>query len=476
MSEKTTNDVVLSKMPKPIQVIEPFQRFFKKIVRGSVPLFFAAFLALIWANLSAASYHHVWHTELTLSFGHLQITKSLIHWIDEAFMTVFFFTVGLEIKREVLVGELASPKRALLPIAAASGGMLFPAGIYMTLNYSTPAAHGWGIPMATDIAFSLAVLAIIGTRIPMGLKVFLSAFAIADDLGAVFVIALFYTQSIVWEYLLICILFLVGLAVANFLWIRWPLVYALLGLGIWFAILGSGIHATVTGIVVAAFIPAKGKYDTDTFIRTCKAHLKRFECEPGACGYSILLNPVHLNAVHDINVACVDVETPLQRLEYSLHPWIAFMILPLFALANSGLNLNGLDISAAMAHPVTLGVMLGLVLGKPLGISLFTYLAFKTLKVPLPSGVSWSQIVGASILGGIGFTMSLFISGLSFSSADFIGFSKLGIILGSLVSGALGLVILSLAGVPKGQLPRRRLTVAKSQELGPVGPQTVCDS
>ena len=452
MSEKTTNDAVLSEMPKPVRVIKPFQRFFKKIVRGSFPLFFTALLAFIWVNLSATSYQRVWHTELTLSLGHLQITKSLIHWIDEALMALFFFTVGLEIKREILVGELASARRALLPIAAALGGMLFPAAIYIAVNYNTPAARGWGIPMATDIAFSLAVLAVIGKRIPLGLKVFLSAFAIADDLGAVLVIALFYTQSIVWEYLVIAILFLLGLAAANFLWIRWHLVYALLGVGIWFAILGSGIHATVAGIVVAAFIPAKGKYDTDTFITTCKAHLERFECEPGSCGYSILLNPEHLNAVHDIQLACLDVETPLQRLEYSLHPWVSFMILPLFALANSGLNMDGMNISGAIAHPVTLGILLGLVLGKPIGISLFTYLAFKTLKVRLPSGVTWSHIIGASILGGIGFTMSLFISGLSFSSTDFIEFSKLGIILGSLVSGCLGLTVLSLAGLSKRRL------------------------
>jgi len=444
MSEEPHSNVVLPDIPRPVQVIQPFQRFFKKVVSGSFCLFCATLVALLWANLSPTGYHHLWHTELTISLGDLRITKSLIHWIDEALMTLFFFTVGLEIKREVLVGELASPKRALLPIAAALGGMLFPASIYLALNHGTPGAHGWGIPMATDIAFSLAFLAILGARIPVGLKVFLSAFAIADDLGAVLVIALFYTQSIVWSYLAICLVFLIGLAVANLLWIRSPLVYGLLGMGIWFAILGAGVHATVAGVVVAMFIPAKGKYDTDTFIRTCKAHLERFECEPGSCGYSILLNPEHLNAVQDIEVACLDVETPLQRLGYSLHPWIAFLVLPLFALANSGLTLEGIDISIAMAHPVTLGIILGLVLGKPLGISLCTYLAFKTLKAPLPSGVTWSHIMGVSMLGGIGFTMSLFISGLSFPSGPFIEFSKLGIIVASLVSGGLGLGILSV--------------------------------
>ena len=445
------NDNVLSVMPNHVQVIQPFQMFFKRVVSGSFCLFCATLLALLWANLSPTSYDHLWHTDLTISVGSLAITKSLIHWIDEALMTLFFFTVGLEIKREILVGELASPKRALLPIAAALGGMLFPAGIYVALNYNTPAANGWGIPMATDIAFSLAVLAIIGKRIPVGLKVFLSAFAIADDLGAVLVIALFYTQSIVWSYLAVCVLFLMGLVVANLLWIRSPLVYGLLGVGIWFAILGSGVHATVAGVVVAMFIPARGKYNTDTFIETCKAHLKRFECEPGSCGYSILLHPEHLNAVHDINVACLDVETPVQRLEYSLHPWIVFLVLPLFALANAGLSLRGINMPVAVIHPVTLGIILGLVLGKPIGISLFTYLAFRIFKAPLPSGVCWSHIIGASMLGGIGFTMSLFISGLSFPPGDFTEFSKFGIIVGSLVSGVLGLGVLSLGGAGKNE-------------------------
>ncbi|MFH2012329.1 MAG: Na+/H+ antiporter NhaA [Pseudomonadota bacterium] len=445
------NDNNFSNIPKHIQIIQPFQGFFKRFVSGSFCLFSAALLALLWANLSPISYDHFWHTNLTFSVGSLSITKSLIHWIDEALMTLFFFTVGLEIKRELLVGELASPKRALLPIAAALGGMLFPAGIYIALNYGTPAANGWGIPMATDIAFSLAVLAIIGTRIPVGLKVFLSAFAIADDLGAVLVIALFYTQTIVWSYLAICVLFLIGLAVANLFWIRSPLVYGLLGVCIWFGILGSGIHATVAGVVVAMFIPARGKYDTDKFVSTCKAHLERFECELGSCGYSIMLNSEHLNAVHDINMACLAVETPLQRLEYNLHPWIAFLILPLFALANAGLSLEGINLSVALTHPVTLGIILGLVLGKTIGISLFTYMAFRTFKAPLPSGVSWSHIIGVSMLGGIGFSMSLFVSGLSFAAGDFTEFSKLGIIVGSIVSGGLGLCIINLIGAGNAQ-------------------------
>jgi NhaA family Na+:H+ antiporter len=444
MSAQMQTDNLNSDMPRPAQVIEAFEEFFEKVVRGSYPLFITTLLALLWANLYPASYHALWHTELTVSLGGLQITKSLVHWIDEALMTLFFFTVGLEIKRELLVGELASPKRALLPMTAALGGMLVPAAIYVSLNQGTPAVRGWGVPVATDIAFSLAVLAILRDRVPLGLRIFLSAFAIADDLGAVLVIALFYTQAIIWQYLVIAILFLAGLAVANRLWINWTWVYALLGTGVWLAILGSGIHATVAGVMVAMFIPAKGMYNTDTFIKRVKSYLDRFECEQESCGYTILLNKEHLEAVQAIEDACHDVETPLQQLEHGLESWITLVILPLFALANAGLVLKGMNISHAVSHPVTLGVILGLVAGKPIGISLFTYLASKTMRAPLPSGVHWWHIIGVGTLGGIGFTMSLFISGLSFSGEELAELSKLGIILGSLVSAMLGLTVLGL--------------------------------
>jgi NhaA family Na+:H+ antiporter len=298
--------------------------------------------------------------------------------------------------------------------------------------------------MATDIAFSLAVLAALGSRIPLGLKVFLSAFAIADDLGAVLVIALFYTEAIVWKYVLVSVLFLLALALANFFWVRWTVLYAVLGIGMWFAILGSGIHATVAGVLVAMFIPARGKYDTDTFITKVHRNLDDFQCEPGSCGYTILLNRQHLNACQSIELACHDLQTPLQRLEHGLQSWIAFLVLPLFAFANAGLHFEGMDVFHAMGHPVTLGIILGLVVGKPVGICLFTYVAQRILKTPLGSGVGWSHIVGASMLGGIGFTMSLFIQGLSFSSAHFQEYSKLGIFVGSLISGVMGLLFLYL--------------------------------
>ena len=334
--------------------------------------------------------------------------------------------------------------------------MIVPAAIYLALNYGTPAAKGWGIPMATDIAFSLAVLAILKDKVPEGLRIFLSAFAIADDLGAVLVIALFYTETIVWHNLLTSVVFLVALGVVNRLWIKRTLVYVLLGIGMWLSILGSGVHATVAGVIVAMFIPARGKYNTDTFVKNVKTYLNEIECDR-ECGLSILMNRRHLNAVQAIDLACLNVETPLQRLEHSLQSWIAYLVLPLFALANSGLALKGIDFFSSINHPITLGVLAGLVLGKPLGISLFTFLGSKLLRAPLMPGIKWSHIFGISLLGGIGFTMSLFISGLSFSSAQLLDFSKLGIIAGSVVSGVLGLVMLNFFGRDRKNEPKNLL-------------------
>ncbi|MDY6855106.1 MAG: Na+/H+ antiporter NhaA [Thermodesulfobacteriota bacterium] len=433
----------LIKAFSPVQIIGPFQKFFNKIVSGSYPLFIAAIIALFWANFFGESYHSVWHTELAFSIGSFHISKSLLHWINDALMTIFFFVVGLEIKRELLVGELASIKKAILPIAAAIGGMLVPGAIYAVLNYNTAAASGWAIPMATDIAFSLAVLAIVGKKIPFGIRIFLSAFAIADDLGAVLIIAVFYTQSIAWNYIMISLVLIGSLALANLLWIRWTLVYALLGICIWVAIMGSGIHATIAGVIVALFIPAKGRYDTRTFIDKVNASLNQFDCKV-ECGHTILLNKDHQSAVQNIELACHDVETPLQRLFHGLDIWVAFLILPLFALSNAGVSLDIENISYAMTHPVGLGILLGLVLGKPLGITLFTFLAVKLLKVPLLSGIHWHHIIGASMLGGIGFTMSLFISGLSFSSFELIEISKIGILSASILSGIFGITVLKL--------------------------------
>ena len=425
-------------------IVRPAESFFRKEASSSVLLLLASFMAVALANSAIAPfYHDLLHTHFTLELGEYQIIKSLHHWINDGLMTYFIFIVGLEIKREILVGELSTPKSALLPVVAALGGMLVPGAIYFALNRGTPTAGGWGIPMATDIAFALGAIAVFGRKLPVGLRIFLSAFAIADDLGAVLIIAVFYTKEIVWSYLIICLFFVAGLAVANLLWIRWALLYALLGLGIWVAVLGSGVHPTVAGFVVAMFIPAKGKYDTDIFVKKVKEIMDEFQCEEQSCGYSILLDRGHLNAVHSLEVACHEVETPLQRLEHSLHPWIAFVLLPLFAFANAGLSLKGIDLASIVHQPLTLGITLGLFLGKPIGIAIFSFLAVKTGIAVLPVEVRRSHIIGAGMLGGIGFTMSLFVSGLSFASPELLNYAKLGILLGSILAAVAGIVFLA---------------------------------
>lgn len=428
------------------QLMRPFQRFAQQEASSSILLLTAAIGAIIWANSPwSHSYQTFWNTETSLSIGTFEIGKSVRHWINDGLMAVFFFTVGIEIKQEMIVGELSSFRKAFLPVAAAVGGMLLPGLIFHIMNQNTPAAHGWGIPMATDIAFALGALAVMGKKLPLGLRAFLSAFAIADDLGAVLIIAIFYTGNIAWNYLFLSLIFLAGLAAANFLWIRKTLVYGLLAIGLWLAIMASGVHATVAGILVAVFIPVKGRYDTDKFIGEVQTRLKDFECEPSGCGRSILLNQRHLNAVQSIGLAALHAETPLQRLEHSLHPWIAFVVVPLFALANAGLYFPRIEMEAMMLSPLALGVVFGLFIGKPLGITLFSYLAVKSGWASLPRGVNWLHIAGAGILGGIGFTMSLFIMGLSFSEESLITQAKFGIFAGSVASAVLGIIFLNIA-------------------------------
>ncbi len=430
-------------VPRIMALVGPFQRFRSKVVTGGFLLFASTLLALFWANISHESYHTFWHTELSLHLGPYHVSRSVAHWIDEALMTLFFFTVGLEIKRELLIGELASFKRALLPVAAAAGGMVIPALLYAIVNFSTPAAKGWGIPMATDIAFALAVLSLLKNRVPLGLRIFLSALAIADDIGAVLVIALFYTPTITWLYLFIALFFMGCIALANLLWIRYTILYVLLGFCVWVAILGSGIHATVAGVIVAFLIPAQGRYDTATFIQKVSRYLDKFDCGSEGCGFTVLINQQHLTIIQNIENACHQTQTPLQRMLGGLNSWVALVILPLFALANAGVYLGNMDIMTALSSSVSQGVMLGLVLGKPLGIFSFTFAASKLMKAPLSHGVTWGHVFGASMLGGIGFTMSIFISGLSFSDPQLLELSKFGVIVGSLISGVLGLVFLS---------------------------------
>ncbi len=425
-----------------------FQNFFNTISNGGFLLILAAVAAFLWSNISPENYAHFWHQDLSINIGGAVLSHSLAHWVNDALMTLFFFTVGLEIKREMLVGGLSEPKKAALPVAAAAGGMAVPALFYVIFNGGGDSLSGWGIPMATDIAFSLAILSTLGKRVPFGIRLFLTAFAIADDLGAILVIALFYTPTIHLSYLGAALVVCAGLFILNRFWVRNTLVYMVMGAILWFMVAHSGLHATITGVVVAMFIPAKSRYNTGLFLQMVRERLDQITCKGGDCGYTILVNRAHLEAVQAIDSACNEVETPLQKMEHAMEPWIAYLILPLFALANAGVVMADLDMQVAMLHPVTLGVALGLTLGKPIGITLFTWAATKILRVNLIDGVTWPMIVGVGFLGGIGFTMSLFIAALSFTVPVYQEYAKMGIIIGSISSALFGYILLRISSSP----------------------------
>jgi NhaA family Na+:H+ antiporter len=422
------------------QLLHPFQEFLHQESSGGILLLGLTILALIWANSPwAESYNAFWQTKLTIGTSNFNLSKPLILWINDGLMAIFFFVVGLEIKREVLVGELASRKKAMLPVAAAIGGMLMPAVIYALLNRSGTGAAGWGIPMATDIAFALGVLALLGKRAPLSLKIFLTALAIVDDLGAVLVIALFYTAEIAWLSLVVAAGFLLLLVIVNRLGVRHPLVYAILGIGLWVAFLKSGIHATIAGILLAMTIPAKARIGGRQFASQSRAILDEFEHERSQMANGI--SEIQQSALQTLETYIQYVESPLQRLEHGLHPWVAFCIMPIFALANAGVVLGG-DIASALAQPISLGIAAGLVLGKQVGITSFAWLAVRSGLADLPKGISWWHIYGASWLAGIGFTMSLFIAGLAFGEGPELTAAKLGILAASLIAGLAGWLIL----------------------------------
>jgi Na+:H+ antiporter, NhaA family len=386
------------------RLVRPFQEFADLEASGGILLISCTVAALIWANSPfAGSYFHFWHMDLT--FGRIGglLAKPLHFWINDGLMALFFLLVGLEIKRETLVGELASFRKAALPIAAAFGGMIVPAAFYLLFNHGGPGAAGWGIPMATDIAFALGVLALLGDRVPTSLKVFLAALAIADDIGAVLVIAFFYTAQISWPSLGVGGLFFVALLVVNRAGARHLLIYAILGVGLWLAFLQSGIHATVAGVLLAITIPA----------RQCTA------------SRAVLTNN----------------ESPMLRLEHALIPWNRYIIMPVFALANAGVALGG-GAARSVVAPVSLGVIFGLVIGKPTGIVLFSWLATRTRLAAMLDGIGWRQIVGVGMLGGIGFTMSLFIANLAFGDGHALETAKVGILVASVVSGIAGAIVL----------------------------------
>jgi len=429
----------------PIEILTyPIQEFLHQQASGGILLIIATVIALVWANSPfSESYHHLWHTYVKVDVGGVGLNYSLHHWINDGLMVIFFFVVGLEIKRELLVGELSSVKKAALPIAAALGGMIFPALIYTVFNLGSESASGWGIPMATDIAFVVGILALLGNRVPLALKIFILALAIVDDLGAVLVIAIFYTSNISLTSLMIAGGLIVLLIAMNRLGVRNLLVYTIVGVALWLAFLKSGVHATVAGVLLAFTIPVSSRINTKKFKNETERLLKDFD-NAGEHGEDVLTNSERLSIVDQIENNCEKILTPLQRFEHGLHPWVSFFIMPVFALANAGVTI-GSGLSSALTHPVSIGIILGLFVGKQIGIFGFSYLAVKLKLASEPEGVSWKKIYAASVLAGIGFTMSLFIANLAFNSPELLNISKVGILAGSLLSGIVGFIILKSA-------------------------------
>lgn len=410
---------------------------------GGIILILVTIVAVVWANSQwYAHYHHLWHEiKLGFSFSNFEMKYSLQHWINDGLMAIFFFTVGLEIKREVLAGELSSVKKASLPIMAALGGMIFPAAIYILFNFSNPEyKDGWGIPMATDIAFALGIISLLGKKVPVSLKIFLTALAIADDLGAVLVIAVFYTESIDLNALITAGVFLGILIIANRLGVRSAVFYAVVGLlGVWLAFIQSGVHATIAGVLIALTIPVRTKITEVTYIDQLTDLLEKFKkAKPNDLS---LLTQKQAHLVSDIEKISRQATTPLQKLEHALHPITAFIILPVFALANAGIHIEG-SFLELMLHPVSMGIMLGLVLGKAIGITIFTRLVVGSGFAELPEGTQWRHIYGVAFLAGIGFTMSIFISGLAFANDEHVQIAKAGIFGASMVAAIIGMVIL----------------------------------
>lgn len=425
------------------------QDFLHTEAAGGIVLVIATIIAVAWANSPwDQSYADLWHRELAFDFSLFAIEKDLGHLINDGLMAIFFFVVGLEIKRELVHGELATVRKALLPVAAAVGGMLVPAGIYAAFNAGGDGASGWGIPMATDIAFAVGVLALLGRRAPFQLKVFILALAIVDDLGAILVIAIFYTESIAIEPLLWAGAILAVLGIVRASGVRSTDVYVAIGIAFWMAVFKSGIHATLAGVVLAMLTPAGALLparDADRRIASLLGQINDAHERGDEEQHQLLLR--------ELERVSRDATSPLDRLEATLHPWVSFLIVPLFALANAGLDLGGETLRDAATSKVSIGIILGLVVGKFVGIFFGTWIAVRAGVAQLPAGLRWGHVAGGALLGGIGFTVSLFITGLAFDDAVLIADAKAGIFAASLLAGVAGYAVLALLGRPSTAAP-----------------------
>ncbi|GAB4131071.1 MAG: sodium/proton antiporter NhaA [Raineya sp.] len=418
-------------------LLEPIRRFMNNSAFSGILLFSAAILSMIIANSPFSDqFHHFWETKFVVGFEDFNLNRSLHHWINDGLMSIFFFVVGLELKREIIAGELRNPKNAILPVVAAICGMLFPALIYMLFNSTGEASYGWGIPMATDIAFALGILYLFGDKVPVSLKVFLTTIAIVDDLGAVLVIAFFYTSEINFTSLSVAGGFLVLLAIANRLGVRNTLFYGLVGIiGIWVSFMMSGVHATISAVLLAFTIPARVKFTESKYISQMNFLMNKFK--EAQTTNAPTVSEEQLEIIEKIKEVGKNAVTPLQSLEYYLHPLVAYFVMPIFALSNAGVALWQ-DSFIQIGNSVTMGVLVSLILGKFIGVVGSVLLLEKLNIAKLPREINTLHLVGVGFLAAIGFTMSLFIAELASQDRLFLLQAKLGILIASLISGLIG--------------------------------------
>ncbi len=435
------------------RILTPYEEFIHDETASGLILMACTIVALFLANgFLHEHYAHLLHTELALSLGGWELRHTLHHWINDGLMALFFMVVGLEIKREVVVGELSDPKAAVLPIVAAVGGMLVPAALFYAVNAGGSGAGGWGVPMATDIAFAVGVLVLLGSRVPKTVLTFLVALAIVDDLGAVLVIAIFYTEQIATGWLAMAGVTFALLLALNRVGVRKPLPYFLVGIVMWFAMLQSGVHATLAGVLTALTIPVRPRFNHKLFVEHMRELLDDLRNKPdGARSMDpdeqcIIRDDRSRALLQTLENGVHSVESPLQRLEHSMHLPVAFLIMPLFALANAGIPIDTGSIGQVFSHPVALGVMAGLVLGKLLGIAGLTWLAVRLGIGTLPVGMNLRHLIGVGLVGGIGFTMSIFIAELGFAGQpENLLMAKTGVLFASVIAGVAGYLWLRLA-------------------------------
>lgn len=421
-------------------LISPIQKFINAESFSGVLLFTATIIALILSNLPFhESYDFIWQYKIGIKSEHFELVKPLILWINDGLMAIFFFLIGLEIKREILIGELNSLKKASLPIFAAFGGMIIPMLMFLIVNQNPEVTNGWGISMATDIAFTLAFLSLLGKRVPLGLKIFLTAFAIIDDLGAVLVIALFYTQEIAWVLLLYAGVLLIVLYALSYFRIHNKYLLFIFGSAIWLLFLKSGIHPTIAGILLAFAVPVRQKINEFKYAEKLNEIIDRLLKSTNTNKLPILTKN-QIEEIDNLEDWTNKVQSPLQQLEHRLHSWVAFLIMPIFALANAGVNFGN---DESIDLPLVITVAMSLFFGKTIGVFLFSYLSVKMKLAALPENVNFKLIMGVAILSGVGFTMSLFIAGLAFpEDIVYLSSAKIGIFVGSLISGIIGFLVL----------------------------------